>query len=105
MAILGNFVISISYNCNCIMSTCCTFAFLIKFDFNSSIATSFAFTFMVTFYCNPSMVISCNGLLSSILSIKTFELKFKLFRNVFRLASSSKLDDMLRKVIWNEDEL
>ncbi len=101
MAIFRNFAILIRFNCNCIMPTCCTFAFLIKFYFNSSKATSFAFTFLVKFDCNPSMVISCNGLLSSILSIKTFDIQFKIFKNV----SSFKLDDMLRKVIWNEEEL
>ncbi len=105
MAIFGNFANLIRFNCNCIMPTCCTFAFSIKFDFKFSMATYFAFTFLVKFDCNPSMVISCNGLLSSILSIKTFELKFKNFRFVFRLVSCSKLGDMLIKVIWNVEKL
>jgi hypothetical protein len=72
-----------------------------RFDFNSSMATSFDSTFLIKFDCNPSMAISCTSLLSSILFLKTFELKVNLYRkdwNALKLFSSSR-DDMLKKVI------
>jgi hypothetical protein len=83
------------------MPTCCTFASLVRFDFNSSMVTSFSFTFLIIFYCNPSMATSYVGLLSSIISLKTFELELNLSRkhqNSFMRASFSR-NDMLRKVI------
>jgi hypothetical protein len=83
------------------MPTCCTFASLVRFDFNSSMDISFSFTFLVIFDWNPSMATSYIGLLSSILSFKTFELEFNLSRRhqkKFMRASSSR-NDMLRKVI------
>lgn len=88
-----NCSIIIKFYYNCTMPTCCTFALLVRFDFNSSMVTSFSFTFSVIFDCNPSMTTSYIGLLSSILSLKTFELELDLSRkhqNSFRRASSSR---------------
>jgi hypothetical protein len=72
-----------------------------RFDFNSSMATSFDSTFLIKFDHNPSTVVSCTSLLSSILFLKTFELKVNFYKkdwNALKLVSSSR-DDMLRKVI------
>jgi hypothetical protein len=72
-----------------------------RFDFNFSITISFYSTFLIKFDCNPSMAISCTSLLSSILFLKTFELKVNFYRknwNALKLVSSSR-EDMLRKVI------
>ncbi len=51
-----------------------------KFDFNFSITISFDSTFLIKFDCNPSMAISFTSLLSSILFLKTFELKVNLYK-------------------------
>jgi len=78
MAISRNCSILIKFYYNCTMPTCCTFASIVRFDFNSSMVISFSFTFLVIFDYNPSMAISYVGLLSSILSLKIFELELNL---------------------------
>jgi hypothetical protein len=79
----------------------CTFAYHMRFVFYFSMTIYFDSTFLIKFDCNPSMAIYCTSLLSSILFLKTFELKVNLYKrdwNDLKLIFSSR-DDMLRKVI------
>jgi hypothetical protein len=102
MSTFWKFAILIRFYCNCTMPTCCNFAFLVKSDFNSFMAT-FDYLIIIFLQLLVAWVFWHLIYFSRLLNYNlTFLENIVMFSTLFCFSSKY---DMLRKVIWNKEEL